>query len=162
MTSKTKAKPTATDFTEALAPVTDALNAMQNFEVPAAARDFVKQTAGKAKERAAEIYAGSGNATSAIESAVAGSLSEAAKISRKIQQAMYEDVQTFFGGIEKLAAASSLTEAFQIQSDVLRTQSDVLMARAKAAAEYLGKLVADNAKTAQDNLAKLASYGAAA
>jgi hypothetical protein len=32
------------------------------------------------------------------------------------------------------------------------------MSRAKSTTEYLGKLVADSAKTAQDNLSKVASY----
>jgi hypothetical protein len=32
------------------------------------------------------------------------------------------------------------------------------MSRAKSTTEYLGKLVADGAKTAQDNLSKVASY----
>ena len=69
---------------EAFAPVTDAFKSMQNLEVPEAAREFVKKTAGTAKERAADLYAGSEKATDVIETAVANSVSEAAKISRTI------------------------------------------------------------------------------
>lgn len=140
---------------EAFAPVTEAFKNLQNLEVPEAAREFVKKTAGTAKERAADLYAGSEKATDAIETAVSGSVSEAAKISRNIQQALYQDAEAFFAGIDKLASAKSLNEAVQVQSDMLRARGEVLVSRAKASTEYLGKLVADGAKTAQDNFAKV-------
>ena len=144
---------------EAFAPVTDALKNLQNLEVPEAARDFVKKTAGTAKERAADLHAGTEKVTDAIETAVAGSVSEAAKISRNIQDALYQDAEAFFAGIDRLASAKSLNEAVQIQSDMLRARGEVFVSRAKASTEYLGKLVADGAKTAQDNLSKVATYG---
>src|SRR5215469_13880737 len=81
---------------EAFAPVTDAIKNFQNVEVPQAARDFVKKTANSAKERAADAYAGSEKVTAAFETAVADSVSEAAKISRNIQQAIYQDAEAFF------------------------------------------------------------------
>ena len=140
---------------EAFAPVTDAFKNFQNMEVPEAAREFVKKQTETAKERAADLYAGSEKATAAIETAVAGSVSEAAKISRNIQQAIYQDVEAFFAGIDKLASAKSLNEAVQIQSDMVRARGEVLISRAKSSTEYLGKLVADGAKTAQDNFSKV-------
>ena len=143
---------------EAFAPVTDAFKNFQNMEVPEAARDFVKRTASTAKDRAADIHAGSEKVTAAIETAVAGSVSEAAKISRTIQQAIYQDTEAFFAGIDRLASAKSLTEAVQIQSDMVRARGEVFVSRAKSTTEYLGKLVADGARTAQDNLSKVASY----
>jgi phasin len=140
---------------DAFAPVTEAFTKLQNIEVPEAAREFVKKQAETAKERAADLYAGSEKATDAIETAVAGSVSEAAKISRNIQQAIYQDAEAFFAGIDKLASAKSLNEAVQIQSDMLRARGEVLVSRAKASTEYLGKLVADGARNAQDNFAKV-------
>jgi phasin len=140
---------------EAFAPVSDALKNIQNLEVPEAAREFVKKTAGTAMERAADFYAGSERATAAIETAVAGSVSEAAKISRNIQQALYQDAEAFFAGIDKLASAKSLNEAVQIQSEMVRARGELLASRAKSTTEYLGKLVADGAKSAQDNFAKV-------
>jgi len=95
----------------AFAPVTDALKNLQNMEVPEAAREFVKKQAETAKERAADLHAGSEKVTAAIETAVAGSVTEAAKISRNIQHAIYQDAEAFFAGIDKLASAKSLTEA---------------------------------------------------
>ena len=140
---------------DAFAPMTDALKNFQNLEVPEAARDFVKRTANTAKERAADVYAGSEKVTAAIETAVAGSVSEAAKISRNIQQALYQDAEAFFAGLDKLASAKSLNEAVQIQSDLARARGEVFISRAKSTTEYLGKLVANGAKTAQDNFAKV-------
>jgi phasin len=140
---------------QAFAPVTEAFKTFQNVEVPEAAREFVKKTANSAKERAADVYAGSEKVTAAIETAATDSVTEAAKISRTIQQAMYEDAEAFFAGLDKLASAKSLNEAVQIQSDLARARGEVLVSRAKSTTEYLGKLVANGAKTAQDNFAKV-------
>jgi phasin len=142
---------------DAFAPITDALKNLPKMQVPEAARDFVKRTAGTAKDRAAEFHAGSEKVTAAIETAVSGSVTEAAKISRTIQQAVYEDAEAFFAGIDKLASAQSLTEAFQLQSEMIRARSEVLVSRARSATEYLGKLAADSSKAAQDNFSKVAS-----
>jgi phasin len=140
---------------EAFAPVTDAFTKLQNMEVPEAAREFVKKQAETAKVRAADVYAGSEKVTAAIETAVADSVTEAAKISRNIQQAMYQDAEAFFAGIGKLASAKSINEAVQIQSDLARARGEVLISRAKSTAEYVGQLVANGAKAAQDNFAKV-------
>jgi phasin len=140
---------------EAFAPVTEAFKSLQNLEVPEAAREFVKKQTETAKERTADLYAGSEKVTEVIESALAGSVSEVAKISRNVQQAMYQDAEAFFAGVDKLASAKSFNEAFQIQSDLLRARGEVLASRAKASTEYLGKLVTEGAKSAQDNLAKV-------
>jgi phasin len=141
----------------AFAPVTDALKNLQNMEVPEAAREFVKKQAETAKERAADLHAGSEKVTAAIETAVAGSVTEAAKISRNIQHAIYQDAEAFFAGIDKLASAKSLTEAVQIQSDMVRARGEAFVSRAKATTEYFGKLVTEGAKTAQDNFSKVYS-----
>jgi phasin len=140
---------------EAFAPVTEAFTKLQNMEVPEAAREFVKKQTETAKVRAADLHAGSEKVTAAIETAVAGSVTEAAKISRNISDALYQDAEAFFAGIDRLASAKSLNEAVQIQSDMLRSRGEVLVSRAKASTEYLSKLVTEGAKTAQDNFAKV-------
>jgi phasin len=137
---------------DAFAPVTEAF---KNFEVPEATREFVKKQAETAKVRAADIHAGSEKVTAAIETAVAGSVSEAAKISRNIQQALYQDAEAFFAGIDRLASAKSFNEAFQIQSDMVRARGELFVSRAKSTTEYLGKLVTEGAKNAQDNFSKV-------
>src|SRR6201996_3624276 len=125
---------------EAFAPVTEAFTKLQNMEVPEAARDFVKKQAETAKVRAADVYAGSVKVTAAIETAVPDGVTEAAKISRHIQQAIYQDAEAFFAGIDKLASAKSINEAVQIQSDLARASGGVFISRAKSTADYLGKL----------------------
>src|SRR5712675_2645504 len=155
MTTETETNSVLNTVKEAFAPVTDALKNLQNLEVPEAAREFVKKSANTAKDRAADLHAGSEKVTAAIETAVADSVSEAAKISRNIQQALYQDAEAFFAGIVRLASAKSLNEAVQIQSDMVRARGEVLIPRAKASTEYLGKLVADGAKSAQDNFSKV-------
>jgi phasin len=142
-------------FKEAFAPVTEAFKNFQNLEVPEAAREFVKKQTETAKERAADFYAGSEKASEVIESAVTGSVSEVAKIGRNIQQALYQDAEAFFAGVDKLASAKSINEAVQIQSDLLRAHGETIVSRAKASTEYLGKLVTEGAKSAQDNFAKV-------
>jgi phasin len=141
----------------AFAPVTEAFKNFQTMEVPEAAREFVKKTATTAKDRAADALAGSEKVTAAIETAVADSVSEAAKISRNIQQALYQDAEAFFEGLDKLASAKTVSEAFQIQSELVRSRSEAFVTRAKSTTEYLSKLAANSAKTAQDNLSKVYS-----
>jgi phasin len=133
----------------------DAFKNIQNLEVPEAARDFVKKSANTAKDRAAEVFAGSERVTAAVENAVTESVTEAGKISRNIQQAIYEDAEAFFSGIDKLASAKSISEAVEIQSSLLRARGEVFVSRAKATADYVGKLAANGAKSAQDNFAKV-------
>ena len=140
---------------QAFAPVTEAFSKLQNMEVPEAAREFVKKQAETAKERAADVYAGSEKVTAAIETAVAGSVTEAAQISRQIQQALYQDAEAFFAGIDKLASAKSFSEAVKIQADMARASGEVLISRAKSTADYLGKLATEGAKTAQDDFSKV-------
>jgi len=133
----------------------DAFKNIQNLEVPEAAREFVKKTANTAKDRAAEVFAGSERVTAAVENAVTESVTEAGKISRNIQQAIFEDAEAFFSGIDKLASAKSFSEAVEIQSSLLRARGEVFVSRAKATADYVGKLAANGAKSAQDNFAKV-------
>ena len=133
----------------------DAFKNIQNLEVPEAAREFVKKTGNTAKDRAAEVFAGSERVTAAVENAVTESVTEAGKISRNIQQAIYEDAEAFFSGIDKLASAKSVSEAVEIQSSLLRARGETFVSRAKATSDYLGKLAANGAKSAQDNFAKV-------
>lgn len=148
-------------FKAAFTPVTDALKNFQSAEVPEAARDLVKRAVDTAKERAADAHAGAEKVTAVIENAAVGAVSETVKISRDVQQAFYEDAEAFFTGIDKLASARTFADALQIQSDYLRSRSEVAMARAKSASDYAGKLFVAGARTAQGNLASVAQDKAA-
>jgi phasin len=140
---------------DAFAPVTEALKNLPNMDVPESAREFVKKTASTAKERAADAFAGSEKVTAAIETAVADGVSEAAKISRNIQQAIHQDTAAFFDGLDKLASAKTFSEAAQIQADLVRARGEAFVSRAKSTTDYVGKLVAEGAKSVQDNFAKV-------
>lgn len=155
MTTETNTNAAFDGIKRAFAPLNDALQNLQKFEIPAGARDFVKRATDTAQERTTELHNGSEKVTAAIETAVTGSVGEVAKVSRAIQQAIYDDAQSFLSGINKLASATSLNEAVQIQSDYLRASGELFVSRAKASGEYVGKLVADGAKNLQDNLAKV-------
>lgn len=144
-----------TDTSTAFEGFKDAFKNIQNLEVPEVAREFVKKTANTAKDRAAEAFAGSERVTAAVENAVSETIAEAGKISRNIQQAIHEDTEAFFSGIDKLASAKSVSEAVEIQSSLLRARGEVFVSRAKATADYLGNLAANGAKSAQDNFAKV-------
>src|SRR6201987_246403 len=108
----------------AFAPVTEAFKNFQNMEVPESAREFVKRQSSTAKEKAAEAFPGSEKVTAAIETAAADSVSEVAKISRNIQQAIYQAAEAFFAGIDKLASAKTLNESVQIQADLARARGE--------------------------------------
>jgi phasin len=145
------------NFKAAFAPFADAFRNVQTADVPEAARDFVKRAIGTAKERAADAHAGAEKATAVFEDAAVNAVSETVKFSRNVQQAIYEDAEALFTGIDKLASAKTFADALQIQSDYLRSRGEVAVARAKSASEYAGKLFAEGARTAQDNLAKVAA-----
>ncbi len=148
---------------QAFAPFAETLKSFQDkVQVPEAARDFVKRVANDGTVRAENMFAGAEKVTVAIQTAVADQVDETAKITRSIQQAMLEDAQAFFAGIEKLASAQSFGEAFQIQSDMVRARTDVAVARARATADYLGERFATGAKTAQENISKVVSLNKAA
>ena len=148
---------------QAFAPIADAFKALQNnVQVPEAARNFAKRVSADAISRAADLHAGAEKVTVAIQTAVVEQVDETAKISRNIQQALLDDTQAFFAGIEKLASAQSLSEAFQIQSEMVRARTDVAVSRARATADYLGERLATGAKTAQENISKVVSLNAKA
>jgi phasin len=154
----------AFDFAkQAFQPFADALKNFQDkVQVPEAARDFVKRVATDGTQRAENIHAGAEKVTAAIETAVAEQVNETAKISRNIQQALLDDTKAFFAGLEKLASAQCPSEAFQIQSDMVRARTDVAVARARATADYLGERFATGAKTAQENFSKVVTLNKAA
>lgn len=157
MTSKTKSPIDATN--EAYASGVKALSDLQNkFEIPEAAREFVKRSAETARDRASEVHAGAHKVTGAIEGAVINAVSGVADINRKLFGAVYEDTQAAFTAIEKLAGAKSLAEAYQLQVDYLRERAEVGMSRAKNVAEFVSDKAADGYKSVQDGFSKVANF----
>jgi phasin len=144
-------------FKDAFAPFAEPFTTLQP-NVPEAARDFLKRTASAAKEQAAELRAGAEKVTDAIESTVAGSLSETARAARSVQQAIYEDTEALLAGLDKLASAKSVTEAVEIQSELLRSRAEAVAARARSATEQAGKLFTDSMTTLRDKFAEASPF----
>ena len=132
--------------------------ARDDIVAPAAAREFVKKAAEAAKDRATTLHANVEKATTTVEQRGVNTGGEVAKRTRQAQQAAYEDAEAFFAGVDKLASAKSLSEAFQIYVDYMRGRSDAAMARARAVNEYVGKVLADGAKSVQDNVAEVSAF----
>src|SRR6202022_3917 len=58
-----------------------------------------------------------------------------ANTASNIQQAMYQDAEAFFEGLDKLASAKTISEAVQIQSEMVRARSEAFVSRAKSTTE---------------------------
>src|SRR6478672_13613602 len=62
-----------------------ALGGLQNkFEIPDAAREFVKRTAAAAKDGSTDLHAGANKVTGAIEKALVGAVDGMADVNRKV------------------------------------------------------------------------------
>src|SRR5215469_9206718 len=104
-----------------------ALGGLQNkFEIPEAAREFVKRSAAAAKDRSSDLHAGANKATGAVEEALVA--------------------------IDKLASAESLTDAFETYVDYLRQQSKVGVARAKDAASLVSTKASEGFDALRDGI----------
>jgi phasin len=162
--TKTNAKTTK----PAADPIAASCNFMQaftdapTFEIPEAAREFVKRSASTAKERAAEAHTGANRFAGMLEGAVINYVTEVATVNRKLLEAAHQDAEAALVAIEKLAGAKSLTEAIQLNVDYLRERGEVGVARAKDTAAYVGQTVSGGVKAVQDGIAKVAPFARAA
>ena len=158
MTSKTTKTPIdATN--ETYSSVVKTLSDMQDkFEIPQAARDFVKRSAETARDRASDVHAGAHKVTGAIEGAVINAVTSVADINRELAKAALEDTQAAFTAVEKLAGAKSLAEGYQLYVDFLRERTEVGMGRAKNLAEFVTDKATDGFKTVQDGFSKVANF----
>ncbi|HRJ70430.1 MAG TPA: phasin family protein [Beijerinckiaceae bacterium] len=158
---ETTAQTAAETVKQAFAPITEAVQNIQNsIQVPEAARDFVKKAATAGEQRAAALNANVEKATDSVESAAVAVVNEIATVSRNVQKAMHEDVAAYFANLGKLATAKCPSEAMQIQADYLRGRGEVAVSRVKAASAYVGEKVKSGVKSAQDNLAQFGKTAA--
>ncbi len=136
----------------------DAAKSVQGrMEIPEAARDFVKRQADQARERAAEMHAGSSKATDAMENVATKTVSGLAKLSREWQIAAYEDAAALFNTVGKIAGAKSVEEAFQVQVDYVRERSEANLARMRTAMSAMTETVTDGVQKAQANVSSFVS-----
>ena len=129
--------------------------ATRKMEIPTSAREFVQRAAKSVQQGADSLNARAHEATFAIETAIGGSATTVAEATRKMHDALYEDVKTGLAAVEKMANATTLAEAAQLHVDYLSERGQVQMARMKSAGEYFVNAVQNGAKTTQDAFAKL-------
>jgi len=146
------AKAASTKVEDVVEPI---VAATKKIEIPTAAREFVQRAAKSVQDGADSLNASAHKATSAIESAIGGSATTVAEATRKMHDALYEDVKMGLAAVEKMSNAKTLAEAAQAQVDYLSERGQVQIARMKSATEYFVKAVQDGAKTTQDAIAKL-------
>lgn len=154
-TKKTVRKPKAV---EAEAQVAETAN--KTIET---AREYAHRAAEAVLERATSLHAGAEKATDAIETAAVDSVESLAKVSREIQNAIFDDAKAAIAAFEKTASAHSVGDAVRVQADYVRTQFDVNVTRAKTVAALVAEAAQNGAKLAQDNFSRLGlKFGKAA
>ena len=151
--SKTVKTPSVAE--EAVSSFTKAFDAAKNYEIPAAAREFVKRTAATAQESVESEHAGAADAAPRAAQLTTALVGGYANFARGLIDASLSNAQHAFSTVEKLAAAKSVNEAVQIQSDYVRESARVNFERAKTAAEVARAAVMDGAKQVQQDLAAL-------
>ena len=132
----TKAKFKAFDT---FAAVADALEAIPNLDVPGVARDFAKRVTGLGEKFATDSRDAGEKATATIENTAVSSIRELGRVSRAVQTALYQDAEALLAGLRNLSTAASPTDAFQVQSDYLRSRANATVERVKAIADYVGR-----------------------
>ena len=131
-----------------------ALGGLQNkFEIPDAAREFVKRTA--AKDGSTDLHAGANKVTGAIEEALVGAVNGMADVNRKVVEAACQDAEATFAAMDKLAGAQSLTEAYEVYVDYLRQQDNVVNARAKSAASFVSAKASEGFDALREGITKV-------
>jgi hypothetical protein len=127
-----------------------ALGGLENkFDIPDAAREFVKRSAAAAKDRSTDLHVG------ANEAALLSAVSTMADVNRRIVDAAYQDTEASLAAIDRLAGAKSLAEAYQVSVDYLREQREVSVARVRSAAEFVSTKTSEGFQTLQHRFAKV-------
>jgi hypothetical protein len=143
--------------TAAYGSVIEALGGLQSkFEIPESAREFVKRGAATAKQRAAAMHDGANNVAGVIESAIVDAVTGVADINRKLIATAQDDTEAALAAIDKLAAAKSLAQAYQLTVDYWRERGEIGMGRAKIVAAFVSAKVYDGVKAVEDGAARIA------
>jgi len=159
MTKKQNARKTKSSTgaaTAAYGSVIKALGGLQSkLEIPESAREFVKRGAATAKQRAAAMHDGANKVAGVIEGAIVDAVTGVADINRKLIDTAHDDTAAALAAIDKLAAAKSLAEAYQLYLSYWRERGEVGMARAKNVATFLSAKVYDCVKAVEDGAARI-------
>jgi hypothetical protein len=156
MTKNTQKNNVLNAFEEGSDRVAETFKTIGNMEIPEVARDFIKRAAAVAKDRVDSAHGNAEKATAAAEGAITRSVGVVASIVRSAENALYQDLEAFVTGVNQLASAGSLSEAFKIQSNYLLARNEVAVARVKSVADYLGRSFSDGANSVQESFVKAA------
>jgi hypothetical protein len=133
-----------------------ALDGLQNkFEVPESARELVKRSAATAKDRSSDLHTGANKVTDAVEKALVSAVNGIADVNRKTVEAMYQDAQSAFAAIDKLADAQSFAQAYKVYVDYLRQQTKVSVGRVEATASFASTKASEGFHALRDGIEKV-------
>ena len=159
MTKKQNARKTKSATraaTAAYGSVIKALGGLQSkLEIPESAREFVKRGAATAKQRAAAMHDGANKVAGVIEGTIVDAVTGVADINRKLIDTAHDDTAAALASIDKLAAAKSLAEAYQLTVDYWRERGEIGMGRAKNVAAFVSAKVYDGVKAVEDAGARI-------
>lgn len=144
-------------FTNPGATISDAVS-----QIPAAARDFVQRTAATAKDRAASVHVGAGQAVSALQDIATVSVNGTAQVGRTMLEGVYQNVESTLGMIEKLAGAKCLGDAIGIHLDFVRDYGKAQVEQVRKVADVMTKGLSDGDKAVRGAFAKAAPEAPAA
>ena len=140
--------------------ISDAIDSVsKKIEIPAAARDFVKQTASTANERAVTIHASAAKVTEGAEKLATALVGGYAGFTRSLLDISLANLQHTLATLEKLAGVRSLNEAVEVQSDFVREAARANVERIGNATQSVKTVVADGAKTVQAEILGIYGFG---
>lgn len=118
-------------------------------EVPAAARDFVKNGAEKTATGADKVHATSIKLVDGAEKLTSKLVGGYANFVRGALDLTLANVKASLNTLEKVAGAKSVSEAVQIQADFVRENTVANLEKVREAAETVRLAAVDGFKTAQ-------------
>jgi hypothetical protein len=155
---KAMTKTTATQDSNYFASIQQAFeNAQGKFDVPAAARDFMKRTASSAKDGAEKVHTKAADASKTAEQFATSLMGGYASFTRGLLDATLANVQHALSTVEKVAGAQSINEAVQINTDFVRENARANFERVRVAADTVKSVVTEGAEKAQAQFSKF--YG---
>ncbi len=155
MTAKNETKKVETKVTETVAEQVTA-NASKMTD---SAREFVKRSAATAKERSDNLYEGTKKYNSGLESVLTRAVTGYVGFLGNLAEAAHANVDHALTTAEKLAAAKSLSEAAQIQTDYVRENTAANVERVRNAVNATREAVTEGANNLRENAAKVWPYG---
>jgi phasin len=125
-----------------------AMNAAEQFEIPAEMRAFAEKSVEQAKQ-AFEGYLTAAHRTVSVLEGQAESARKGVKdVGAKAMDFAERNVASSFEFAQKLVRAKDVQELMELQSSFIKTQMQVLAEQAKELGEGAAKVAADTAKSA--------------